>query len=80
MSSSKNSLGTVTMTVVNIDMHKETELTLELKGMNAGNVAGKIVTSKEMNDHNTFEQPEKVKRLMQLVRKSYQYALGDEVT
>ena len=27
----------------------------------------------------TIEQPEKVKRLMRLVRKSYQFALGDEV-
>ena len=27
----------------------------------------------------TIEKPEKVKRLMRLVRKSYQFALGDEV-
>jgi alpha-N-arabinofuranosidase len=60
-SASKDSTGLTHISLVNIDASKEQEISLEIRGAKFQTVSGKILTSRKMQDHNTFEQPEKVK-------------------
>jgi alpha-N-arabinofuranosidase len=61
VSASKDSTDIIHVTLANIDYHKGTDLTLELKGLGKMKVKGTILTSNEMTDNNTFDSPEKIK-------------------
>ncbi len=60
-SASRDSSGLTHISLVNIDANKEQEISLEIRGAKFQNVSGKILTSRKIQDHNTFDQPEKVK-------------------
>ena len=60
ISASKNSEGKIHITLVNADPHNEQRISTQLVGISAKKVNGEIVTSKNINDYNSFEQPSKV--------------------
>ncbi len=57
---SKDSNGKIHITMTNVDPNKPHTVFCELVGVTGEKVTGKILTSKEVNDHNTFENPDKV--------------------
>lgn len=60
-SASKDAKGAVHISLVNIDAKKEQEITLDLRGSKFSTVTGRILTSPKIQDHNSFDAPEKVK-------------------
>lgn len=60
-SASRDANGVVHVSLVNIDAKKEQEITLDVRGGKFSSVTGKILTSPKIQDHNTFENPEKIK-------------------
>ena len=60
-SASKDSSGAVHISLVNIDAHKEQELTIDLGSVTPGTVTGRILHSDKIQDHNSFENPRKIK-------------------
>ncbi|MGB3776390.1 MAG: alpha-L-arabinofuranosidase C-terminal domain-containing protein [Leeuwenhoekiella sp.] len=60
-SASKDSTGTVHMSMINIDSKKENKVTISLQDLNIKDVSAQILTSKTLQDHNTFENPDKIK-------------------
>lgn len=57
VSASKNKEGKIHITLVNADPNNEQRIATQLMGASAKKVNGKIVTSANINDHNTFTQP-----------------------
>jgi alpha-N-arabinofuranosidase len=60
-SASRDAKGTIHITLANIDIDKSNNLSVTLDNTTIKNVSGRILTSPSINDHNTFENPEKVK-------------------
>jgi alpha-N-arabinofuranosidase len=60
-SASKNKDGILHISVVNIHPEEDAELKIDLIGTGLKDVSGRILTSDNFTDHNTFENPEKVK-------------------
>ena len=60
-SASKDKNGTIHISLVNIDAHKEQSVTIALNGTIAKTVTGRILRSDKLQDHNTFDNPEKIK-------------------
>ncbi len=58
---SKDASGVVHISISNVDADNAQTVTINLPGVNARTAAGEILTSPALNDHNTFENPEKVK-------------------
>ena len=58
---SKGPDGVVNVSLVNIDPEKATELEIDLQGIEASKVGGRILTAETMNAHNTFDSPDKVR-------------------
>lgn len=59
---SKDSNGTVHITLVNIDPVNNIDLSCSVRGLNAKGIkGGQIITSDNVRSHNTFEKPETVK-------------------
>jgi alpha-N-arabinofuranosidase len=70
-SSSKDSLGNIHISLVNIDPAKSVKLKLNINGENFKNVTGRILYSSKIQDFNSFENPEKVKpRVFKEVQKT----------
>lgn len=62
VSASKAADGTVNISLCNLDKDNDVEVDFELRGIELlGHMTGEVITSKKMNDHNTFEDPDKVK-------------------
>lgn len=57
--SQKNGLTHITLT--NIDLDLERNVSIDLSNMNISKVSGRILTANTVNDHNTFENPNVVK-------------------
>lgn len=57
--------GRIHISICNLDPINKVEIDCNLNGVNKSNISASILTSDEMNDRNTFEEPEKV------VEKSY---------
>jgi alpha-L-arabinofuranosidase len=55
----KNNITHISLT--NIDSRKEQEVTIDLRGAKASTVSGRILSSAKLQDHNTFEDPDKIK-------------------
>lgn len=60
VSASKDALGKIHITLVNIHPNKVQTIETELRGVTAKKVSGKILTSAKVNDYNTFEKPNTV--------------------
>ena len=61
VSASQDAAGTVRISLVNIDAGKAHPVTIDLSDMGLKNLSAHILTSGRLQDHNTFDQPEKVK-------------------
>jgi alpha-N-arabinofuranosidase len=60
VSASKDINGKVHVSLVNVHPQEATEISLELRGMDADKVTGRILTADALNAHNTFDQPDQV--------------------
>jgi len=60
-SASKDKNGDTHISLVNIDAHSEQEITIELGDLSAKSVAGRVLRSEKLQDHNSFDNPGKVK-------------------
>jgi alpha-L-arabinofuranosidase len=60
-SASKDSTGLLHISLVNIDAKNAQDITINLEGGNYKTVAGRILTSAKLQDHNSFEAPDKIK-------------------
>jgi alpha-N-arabinofuranosidase len=58
VSASKDKTGAVHISLVNIDAHNEQQVKIE--GLSANSVTGRILRSDKLQDHNTFDDPQKV--------------------
>ncbi|GAB3745919.1 alpha-N-arabinofuranosidase [Spirosoma pomorum] len=61
VSASRDKAGKTHISLVNIDAGKPQTITVNLKGISAKSVSGRILTSAKVQDYNTFTQPNKVK-------------------
>ena len=61
VSASKDKDGVVHISLVNIDASKTQTVSTDIYGMAYNQVSGRILTSAKLQDHNTFESPEKIK-------------------
>ena len=61
ISASKDSSGIMHISAVNIDAQKEQHVKIKVAGMKISQVSGRILKSPRLQDHNTFESPDKVK-------------------
>jgi alpha-N-arabinofuranosidase len=59
-SASKDSTGLVHISLTNINPNKEEQASIAIGGQKFAKVSGRILTSKKLQDHNTFEEPEKI--------------------
>jgi alpha-N-arabinofuranosidase len=60
-SASKDTNGLTHVSLVNINPNKGETITVNFSGANYTQVSGRILSSAHMQDHNTFEDPEKIK-------------------
>ena len=60
-SASKDKNGLVHISLVNIDANKEQEVNIDLGSISAKSVSGRVLRSDKVQDHNTFDNPQKVK-------------------
>ena len=59
-SASKDASGKVHISLVNIDAQKPHDVTIALGNLAIKSVVGEIVSSENLQDHNTFEAPERI--------------------
>jgi alpha-N-arabinofuranosidase len=64
VSASKDKAGVVHISLTNVDINKAQEVSINLKGIAGKSVTGRVLTSAKVQDHNTFDQPEKVKPIV----------------
>lgn len=60
-SASKDKNGTIHISLVNMDANIAQEMKIDLGGLPATSVTGRIIQSGKIQDHNTFENPDKIK-------------------
>jgi alpha-N-arabinofuranosidase len=60
-SASRDAGGVTHISLVNIDANKAQDITLDLKGAKFSSVTGEILSSPKIQDHNTFDNPNKIK-------------------
>lgn len=60
-SASKDKNGIVHISLVNLDAHNSQDVTIDLGALQAKGVTGRILRSDKIQDHNTFENPNKIK-------------------
>ena len=60
-SASKDKAGDIHISLVNMDAHKEQEINIDLGSITAKSVTGRLLQSEKLQDHNTFDNPEKIK-------------------
>ena len=58
---SKDKNGVIHVSLSNVDADSAKEVAIELPEINNKQIKGEILTSANLNDHNTFENPDKVK-------------------
>ena len=57
---SKDKNGKIHISMSNVDIKKDQEVVINLPGLNAKKVTGEIITAKNIDDYNSFENPNKV--------------------
>jgi alpha-N-arabinofuranosidase len=60
-SASRDAQGLTHISLVNIDAKNNQEIAIELRGTKYTSVTGRILNSEKLQDHNSFDMPEKVK-------------------
>lgn len=60
VSASKNAAGVTHISLVNIDASKPQTVKIDLRGQKYSGVTGRILTSKKLQDYNSFDQPTKI--------------------
>lgn len=60
VSASRDKSGAVHVSLVNIDPNKAQDITINVTGVSASGVTGRILTSAKVQDYNTFENPGKI--------------------
>jgi len=60
-SASKDAAGKIHITLSNLDPNKAKKVTVVLHGAKVKGATGRVLTSKAITDHNTFEAPNAVK-------------------
>jgi alpha-N-arabinofuranosidase len=60
-SASKDKNGVTHISLVNIDLNKSQDISIDVSKYNLASVTGRILSSARVQDHNTFEQPDKIK-------------------
>jgi alpha-L-arabinofuranosidase len=60
VSASKNAAGVTHISLVNIDASKEQTISIDLRGTKYSSVTGRVLTSKKLQDYNSFEEPGKI--------------------
>tara|TARA_R100001369_G_scaffold33564_2_gene58659 strand:+ start:3165 stop:4724 length:1560 start_codon:yes stop_codon:yes gene_type:complete len=60
VSASKDSNEKIHISFTNIDTKREQMLTLDLSSFNLKNITGTVLSSESLQDHNTFENPNKI--------------------
>ena len=60
VSASKNAAGVTHISLVNIDASKEQTISIDLHGAKYNAVTGRILTSKKLQDYNSFDEPNKI--------------------
>jgi len=60
-SASKDKNGAVHISLVNIDAHNAQDINMDITGLPSRSVTGRILHSEKIQDHNSFENPEKIK-------------------
>jgi alpha-L-arabinofuranosidase len=60
-SASMDSTGAVHISVANINAEKEESISIKVAGNKYKKITGRILTSPKLQDHNTFENPDKIK-------------------
>jgi alpha-N-arabinofuranosidase len=58
VSASRDASGKIHLTLVNIDLNRKQTVESELQGVTIRNVSGKVLTSANLADHNTFDRPD----------------------
>jgi alpha-N-arabinofuranosidase len=61
VSASQDKAGVTHVSLVNIDPSKPREVTISLNSSSYKQVSGRILSSPKLQDHNSFEQPDKIK-------------------
>lgn len=61
VSASKDDNGRIHITLVNVDLNNEQKIDTQLLGAKVIKVKGQILTTDKIDDHNTFDNPTKVK-------------------
>lgn len=61
ISASKDDAGKTNISLVNIDAKKDHKVELDLAGMDVKSMAGQILRSGKIQDHNTFDNPNKIR-------------------
>jgi len=61
VSASKDQSGAVHISLVNIDAHNEQDVKVNLQGLSENSVTGRILRADRLQDHNTFDNPQKIK-------------------
>jgi alpha-L-arabinofuranosidase len=59
-SASRDKNGQIHISLVNLDAHNNQEVALNLRGMKATRVTGRILMSSKMQDFNSFDQPNQI--------------------
>lgn len=60
VSASKDKDGVTHISLVNIDASKSQSISINIRGAKYSSVSGRILTSKNLQDYNSFEQPNKI--------------------
>jgi alpha-N-arabinofuranosidase len=60
-SASKDKNGTVHISLVNIDAENAQDIKIDLGDLQVKTVTGRILHSEKLQDHNTFDDPNKIK-------------------
>ncbi len=63
-SASKDKNGVTHISLLNMDANNAQEIKIDLGGLSASTISGKILQSGKLQDHNTFENPDKIKPAM----------------
>ena len=59
-SAAKTKEGTLVLSLTNVSLDKEQELSVNIEGFKASSVGGKILTAPSVADYNDFDHPERV--------------------
>lgn len=57
---SRDAGGTIHISLANVDVENAQQIAVDLQGLQVRKAEGRILTSGSINDHNTFEQPDRV--------------------